>query len=521
MRILLALLLLWPLAGRAEPEAELEAFLTAPPAPLNLGITGDEAASKVGVIGPDGGKIRVTNAAGDDFLLTFPDGALLTDTRITATPVATSTGLPEGAGAISGLILEPDGLVLARTATLEITPKTPIPPESRLHWGFYEDGSDAFLHIPVQDTDSIIIPIDHFSGAGISFADRLNLQLDRWRQKSIEDRMSTQVSEIYRDIKKNGDPDGDKARAANDLLSGEATRRVFGGWRKMAASPAADCETLESGAKAASGLERQRQLLGMQANDDLVEVIRTLNARFWQVCFPEKVKECQQTGDLSALVRFVLGHDKMVQVLRLADEDSSEANHEPELRNALVACGRYKLTVVSSGKWKDSAGVYGTVDFKIEAPIRLTFSQPSGFEHYLEGEAGPTSQKLTFVDEACWKLDGSRAGMPFLGRLTDLTFNSRTSEPIKVLLKMRAVQLFAIISCTSKKRGKKTLDHEAVHITWGIGHQKQRNGSVYTIKDMKPGRYPKLFTYDWSGEGFADGTEASDRTTLTLEHIGG
>ncbi len=520
MRIFLFLILLWPLSAQAETEARPETFLTAPANPLDLGILGDDSKAKAAVIGPEGGKLKVKNAAGDAFTLTIPEDAFLTTTTIRAIPISTSTGLPEGAGPISGLILQPDGLELARTATLEIRPKVAIPPESRLHWGFYGNGEDAFLHIPVQDTDAILIPIDHFSGAGIGFADRVNLKLDRWHQKAVEDRMTTQVSEIFRDIKANGDPDGAKIWAANELLSGEATRRVFGGWRKLAANPAADCETLEAGTKSATSLERQRQLLGMPVNEGLTEVTKALFDRYWQVCFPEKMDQCQSTGDLSILVRFVMQYDKTMLIMGWAPEDSPAANHEPELRDALVRCGRYKLTVTSSGKWIDSAGVYGTVDFRIEAPIRLTFSEPHGYAHYLEGEAGPTSQLLTFVDYACWKFERSYAGTPFLGRLTDMTFNSRTNEPMKVKLQMRAVELFAVISCTSKNTGTKTLDHEAVHITWGIAHSKERNGAVYTLKDMKPGGYPKIFSRDWTGEGSDNGTKASDSTTLVLEHVG-
>ena len=198
MRIFLVLILLWPLAVVAQTNAELDTFVTAPPNPLDLAITADEGAAKTTVIGPSGGTLKLKNAAGDAFVLTVPEGALLTSTRITAVPISETTGLPDGAGPITGLVLQPDGLELAATATLEITPKTPIPPESRLHWGFYEDGKDAFLHIPVQDTDAIMIPIDHFSGAGIGFADRVNLQLDRWRQKALQDRISTQIAEMVR-----------------------------------------------------------------------------------------------------------------------------------------------------------------------------------------------------------------------------------------------------------------------------------------------------------------------------------
>ena len=125
MRIWLFLLCLWPIAAFAE---ETDDFYTAPAKPLNLTLALEDDSAETAILGPDGGKLKLKNAAGDSFVLTFPEGALLTDTRITATPIATTSGLPEGTGAITGLVLKPDGLELAATATLEITPKASIPP---------------------------------------------------------------------------------------------------------------------------------------------------------------------------------------------------------------------------------------------------------------------------------------------------------------------------------------------------------------------------------------------------------
>ena len=292
MRIWLFLLCLWPIAAFAE---ETDDFYTAPANPLNLTLALEDDSAETAILGPDGGKLKLKNAAGDSFVLTFPEGALLTDTRITATPIATTSGLPEGTGAITGLVLKPDGLELAATATLEITPKAPIPPAGRLHWGFYEDGSDAFLHIPLQGTDSIILPIDHFSGAGVSFADRANLQLDRWRQQRAEDRLSTRVAELIRES------------AAEAKVTGEVTRMVLSGWLKLAASPAADCATVEAATRSINAIDKQRQLLGISESVADGEVMRQLFDRYWAVCFPEKVKICQSTGDLPQLAAFGLG----------------------------------------------------------------------------------------------------------------------------------------------------------------------------------------------------------------------
>ena len=51
MRIFLFLILLFPFAALAETDSALDAFLTAPPNPLDLSILSDEAAEKTTVIG--------------------------------------------------------------------------------------------------------------------------------------------------------------------------------------------------------------------------------------------------------------------------------------------------------------------------------------------------------------------------------------------------------------------------------------------------------------------------------------
>jgi hypothetical protein len=78
-------------------------------------------------IGPAGGTFSATGANGDIYSLTIPEGALFTDTTIAVIPVASARGLPEGAGPVSGVVLQPEGLALARTGWLEIT----LPPRSR------------------------------------------------------------------------------------------------------------------------------------------------------------------------------------------------------------------------------------------------------------------------------------------------------------------------------------------------------------------------------------------------------
>jgi hypothetical protein len=523
MRVFLALLLLWPLAGRAETDAELEAFLTAPPVPLDLAITADEASARTTVIGPRGGSLELTTVTGDAFVLTFPEGALLTDTRITATPISGSTGLPEGAGPIAGLILQPNGLELASTATLEITPKTPIPPESRLHWGFYEDGKDAFLHIPLQDTDSIVIPIDHFSGAGIGFADRIDLQLERWKQKRIEDRISTRIAEELRKDKLD-EPGRDRGTTMKEIATARAAAEE--GRAKIAMHPAATCTDIKNAIRTIMQVINRMNLLTADAgesDDGSRDLLWKLIHRGQVVCLEEALQICLATGDLEPLTVFPIEFRRMAQLqgLKGADTPADEMNGiDDGVRAAMERCGRYKLTVEAKGHWEDGVGVYGDVDFKVEVPIRLTFTDPNLFSYSLVGEAPATDVNITFVDYACWVLETFRQGAPMQVRLTDFIFG-KDHAPKRVTLAMKGPELFAVTSCTSKKRGKKTIESPVSESTWGIAHARNRSGPGYILQTMKAGAHPKLFSYTWEGTGTAANVTSNDTTTLTLEHVGG
>lgn len=514
MRFFLFLILLFPFAALAETDAELEAFLTAPPNPLDLSITTDEAAEKTTVIGPSGGTLKLKNAAGDAFVLTFPEGALLTSTRLTAIPISETTGLPEGAGQITGLVLQPDGLELARTATLEITPKTPIPPESRLHWGFYEDGKDAFLHIPVQDTDAIVIPIDHFSGAGIGFADRLNLQLDRWRQKALEDRLSTKLAEA---IRTKAGTDGQIIATA--LV--ENRRAIEAGRRAIASRSAATCDDVQAAIRTILSFEKQAQLVGAGDEGGPLALLQDLVQRAFTTCLKEAEDICIDTGDLTAISTFaVLFQRSLALVAATTEGQVFLGDYAPEVMAAMERCGRYKLTVQAKGHWVDGVGVYGDVDFKVEVPIRVKFSGADIFSYELFGEAPATDVNITFVDYACWVLDSYRQGAPMQAKLTDLIFD-KDHSPKRVTLAMKGPELFAVTSCTTKKRGKKTIESPVSESTWGIAHAGNRSGPGYVLKTMKAGSHPKLFSYSWEGTGTAANVTSNDTTSLTLEHIGG
>lgn len=302
MKPLLLALALALLAAPALPQTdEPPTWLTDPPNPLDLAVTGAEDRALEAIVGPKGGRFKLEDAAGNRFTLDFPKGALLTDTLIRMTPIATSDGLPEGAGSIVGLLLEPDGLRLARDAVLEIRPVAEIAPGDRLHWGFYGGGADAFLHIPDLTAEGIVIPLDHFSGAGVSIADRINLQLDRWRQKSLEDRISTQIHETLRESKCQG---SSGTRELGEALL-ESERLVTHGLMRLVNSPVATCTNITRAVEGVLSLQRQKQLLDL-GGKSLAEYFPLID-KGWTLCFPEEEKKCHQTGNLGFILNFASG----------------------------------------------------------------------------------------------------------------------------------------------------------------------------------------------------------------------
>ena len=87
--------------------------------PVRASGTGRSAADE---IGPAGGGLIVTNAAGAVCLLNVPANALAEPVLLTLTALAELSGLPGDAKLIHGFVLEPAGLGFGTPVTLHITP---------------------------------------------------------------------------------------------------------------------------------------------------------------------------------------------------------------------------------------------------------------------------------------------------------------------------------------------------------------------------------------------------------------
>lgn len=55
--------------------------------------------------------------------------------------------------------------------------------------------------------------------------------------------------------------------------------------------------------------------------------------------------------------------------------------------------------------------------------------------------------------------------------------------------------------------------------SWGVAHQRERQGKFFVLQTMKAGSHPQIFSYDWDGKGTDANITANDSTKLVLEHI--
>ena len=123
-------------------------------------------------INATGGSLSVSDAKGNQFTLTIPAGALLDQTPITMSAIASATGLP-GSGLIAGVQLEPDGLPLMAPAQLKIDLASPLPDGAHaIGWRGQSPG--IYINPVLPDPKSLTIALTHFSGAGMGGGDLTN-----------------------------------------------------------------------------------------------------------------------------------------------------------------------------------------------------------------------------------------------------------------------------------------------------------------------------------------------------------
>ena len=149
-----------------------------PPTPEEPAVTGpfdvttnaDPSRAATRVVGPSGATLSAAGADGTVYTLALPKDAVLGDTEITMTPLASVEGHPLDRGFAGGVQLGPEGLQLRLPATLTVQPPQPLAPEQVTALGYEGTGNDLHLFPGLVDGTAIKLYVSHFSGVVVGLA---------------------------------------------------------------------------------------------------------------------------------------------------------------------------------------------------------------------------------------------------------------------------------------------------------------------------------------------------------------
>lgn len=149
---------------------------TSPPPPEPDPVTRESANATSSVVGPAGGTLQTTASDGTVYTLTIPANALATGKTVTMTPVTAIDGYPLASGIVGGVELKPSGTLFTVPVTLEIeTPRAPGPGLTAVAILFSGNGPSFEPSFAGVGAGSFIVPMRHFSGGTVAFANAQQL----------------------------------------------------------------------------------------------------------------------------------------------------------------------------------------------------------------------------------------------------------------------------------------------------------------------------------------------------------
>lgn len=357
--------------------------------PINVSVSLDDAQNSSALITTQGGSVSVTGKDGTLYTLNIPDDALMVDTFITMTPVASLDGLPFGSPDSLAVQLEPEGLTFNNFVTLTITPKESIPVDQQLMFTYESSGHDVILALPVVDSSEIKMQLLHFSGYGVTKGYLADIEPVRSRiGGSAERRLQSAAAERLgreRQAQLLGSDDASEGlRELGDLFAQYEEEVV----KPRIAAAGESCAAGQLAMQTVLGFERQKQLLGMESNglQDVMDLMDVVGL----VCVKEEYEMCKTDHVIHRMIPIWLGMMRQSQLLG-GGTDTEAINLAKDLTQK---CLSFDLVFTSEatfdigdGEGYDSS-VTSTVKMQFNADSLKTAGEAplvnSAFEYRLE-----------------------------------------------------------------------------------------------------------------------------------------
>jgi len=397
-------------------------YYTQPGNPIDVTLTLDNTNVTAVVSAVDGGELSVAGSDGSRYTLTIPPEALVMDTEVSMTPIASIDGLPFSGGFGGAVKLEPSGLTFFDFLTLTIEPAIPIPPENQILFGFEEDGEDLHLAIPGNDPSQIQIRLLSFSGAGVG--NGISAEMAGVMQRSAdraEVRISSQVAE-YLQIQRQKSILG--IEADDEGLSGvegqlnEYVDSVVIPRLKAAASESASCADARKALQTYLSFERQRQLLGTspEGGDKISQLAAELMPIAAKKCLKEEFDRCANKHMIAGMLPALLQFERTGQLLGQLDPSNPAMENKAwaEVRTygeeLVQKCFQWDLEFESAGSFDAGDGM--SYDSRVKSKIHLKTELPL-LSLVIHGSSALINEDFTFRLTDC-EATPSRGGGEFV-----------------------------------------------------------------------------------------------------------
>lgn len=327
----------------------------------------DDARHVDAVVPLAGGRVSATGADGTIYELEIPANALLDETTIGLTPVASIEGLPFGGPDALAVQLSPDGLVLSAPAVLTITPTEPIPADRQIPFGYLADGKDVILARPVFGTADLRIEVDHFSGNGITRGILADTEPALRRHGgTTERRLSDAIAaEVIRIRQAGGQAAGPETTAAFEAVMREYQDTVVA---QRVAAAGESCAAGRAALQTVLGLDRQRHLVGLDATGTILDDYPGLVEKVARVCVLEEFELCVEEHVIHRMAVVWRSFERQFEQLSaIVELDGAPLR---EARDLTVRCLTFRLDLESTGVVDAGEGSYEST---VESEVTLRF----------------------------------------------------------------------------------------------------------------------------------------------------
>lgn len=334
------------------------------------------------VITADGGSLMATAADGTSFELTFPEGAVYEPVTITLTPLASLVVPGLDADAAFGVRVEPEGLPLLFTPTLEITPPDgeTYGPDEFLPIAL--SGAEDFVSVALAEPqrDTLRLELTHFSGYGgiiIRTSRGVGSTLGDAQVRArfggdVDDRMQSALGAHLIEASKN--PTEGNIQGLDRLIQ-EFEKHVIEP-RMMAAGES--CAIGQHAIQSTIGIERFTALIGLSGllKHTFTELLGTVG----EACIREEYALCHDSHIITRVMPVFLGFMRQAQLLGLYTELDGMAfppSWVLEMEDVVRKCLKFELQFDSSVLYSETTpdlSMDETVTARIPISLKATLA---------------------------------------------------------------------------------------------------------------------------------------------------